>query len=334
MLCAVPALRALRASFPVAHITLIGLPWVRELAALLPRFIDAVDEFPGFPGIPERPFDARRTCAFIARAQEQQFDLVIQLHGSGSHINEFAMLLGAHRTAAFYRDGDTVPENGVGVPWPTTGTESERLLALPLALGCADTGLTLQLDVTSAHRIEAGRAVLQRGRTFERRSYACIHPGARFLSRRWMPERFAAVGDALAARGLAIAITGTASEAPVTGQVRDQMRCDAVDLTGALSLGALAALVHDSALVVCNDTGMSHVAAAVGTPSVVIASGSDVARWAPHNSKRHRVLWHHVPCRPCMHVDCPTGHECAVGVDVEQVRAAAKHILEREAIYA
>src|SRR4051812_23076246 len=90
MLCAVPALRALRASFPVAHITLIGLPWVRELAALLPRFIDAVDEFPGFPGIPERPFDARRTCAFIARAQEQQFDLVIQLHGSGSHINEFA----------------------------------------------------------------------------------------------------------------------------------------------------------------------------------------------------------------------------------------------------
>jgi ADP-heptose:LPS heptosyltransferase len=79
---------------------------------------------------------------------------------------------------------------------------------------------------------------------------------------------------------------------------------------------------------------MSHVAAAVGAPSVVIASGSDVGRWAPHDISRHRVLWHDVPCRPCMHLACPTGHECANGVAVADVLAAADAMLEREAIHA
>lgn len=330
VLCAVPALRSLRSRYPDAQITLIGLPWARELLRLLPRYLDAVEEFPGFPGIPEAQFDARRTEAFLARLQAQPFDLALQLHGSGSHINEFTLLLGARGTAVFYRDGDALPESGVKVPWPTSGSEAERLLALPRALGCPDMGLAPELAVPDADRA-ALRAIT--GDSLGPRPYVCIHPGARFPSRRWMPERFAAIGDELAARGFTVVLTGTASEAPLTSAVRQTMRQQSVDLTDTLTLGTLAALVKDAALVVCNDTGMSHVAAAVATPSVVVASGSDVARWAPHDTQRHRVLWHDVPCRPCMHLTCPTKHECAAGVGVGDVLAAAEQMLEREVLH-
>ncbi|MDB4877750.1 MAG: glycosyl transferase family 9 [Gemmatimonadetes bacterium] len=332
MLCAVPALRALRAGFPRAEITLVGLPWARELVAHLHRYVDVFEEFPGFPGLPERDVHPARIVGFLDRMQRRPFDIVIQLHGSGAHVNELVALLGARWIAAFYRGDDVVSGGGLFVPWPESGTEIERLLALPRALGCPDTGVALELEVTAAHRarLRATEASLYLGA----QPYVCIHPGARFPSRRWSPERFAAVGDALAERGYTVVLTGVAAEGGETAAVRHRMRAAAVDLTGALSLGAFAALIKDAALVVCNDTGTSHVAAAVGTRSVVVASGSDVARWAPVDASRHRVLWHDVPCRPCMHVTCPFGHECAAGVSVGDVLHAADSVLHSELAHA
>ena len=84
-------------------------------------------------------------------------------------------------------------------------------------------------------------------------------------------------------------------------------------------LGALAALVAHAQLVVCNDTGISHVAAAMRTPSTVIASGSDTRRWAPLDRERHRVLADYPPCRPCAFRDCPYDHSCALNVSVAEV---------------
>ena len=147
---------------------------------------------------------------------------------------------------------------------------------------------------------------------------------ARLPSRRWPPERFAAVADALAGDGFQIVLTGAAGEAPLTMAVRAAMRAPAVDLAGKTGLGSLGVLLRGAALLVCNDTGVSHIAAALRLPSVVIASGSDPARWAPIDGERHRVLAHPVPCRPCAYSDCPIGHDCALGVTVEAVLAAAR----------
>jgi ADP-heptose:LPS heptosyltransferase len=83
-------------------------------------------------------------------------------------------------------------------------------------------------------------------------------------------------------------------------------------------------LLAHARLLVCNDTGVSHVAAAVATPSVVICSGADPGRWAPLDHDRHRVLYADVACRPCAHLACPiAGHPCAQQVGSEQVLAAA-----------
>jgi ADP-heptose:LPS heptosyltransferase len=325
LLCAVPALRALRAALPEARITLIGLPWAREFAAHLPHYLDDFIPFPGWPGLPEQPLHGSALPAFLARVQGRRYDLAIQLHGSGVITNPLVALFGARRVAGFFAPGHWCPDVTSFLPWPTQGHEVERLLTLMEFLGAPAPGTELEFPVTAADAADLtalpGTDGLRTG------GYVCIHPGARFRSRCWPPERFAAVADALARQGLRPVLTGSHEETPITGAVAAAMRARPVDLTGRTNLGALAALIRDARLVVSNDTGVAHLAAAVGTPSVVVAAGTDVARWAPRESERHRVLWQDVPCRPCAVADCPIGHPCALGVSVEAVVRAAEALL-------
>lgn len=326
MLCAVPALRAVREAYPQAHVTLIGLPWARAFADRFARYVDDFLEFPGFPGLPERDARPAEVLAFLAEAQRRRFDLAIQLHGSGRHVNECVQLLGARRTAGFHRAGDAVPDATRFLAWPEEGTEVQRLLRLVEHLGIVPRGEALEFPLLDRDVVDLETAP---GVPAPGTPFCCVHAGARFGSRRWPTERFAAVADALAREGLRVVLTGVASEADVTSRVRAQMRAEATDLTGQLSLGALAALVQRAELVVCNDTGVSHVAAAVGTPSVVVSSGSDAARWTPTDGHKHVVLWADAPCRPCMHVECPVGHACARAIGVDDVTNAAFALLAR-----
>jgi ADP-heptose:LPS heptosyltransferase len=154
-----------------------------------------------------------------------------------------------------------------------------------------------------------------------------VHPGARLPSRRWLPQRFAEVADRLAASGLKVVLTGSPAEAEIVHAVQRAMRMPSLDLSGRTELGALAALIAQARLVVSNDTGISHVAAAVATPSVIVSCGSDPQRWAPLDGERHQVVVADVACRPCMHQTCPIGHHCAQEVSAETVASLASRLL-------
>jgi ADP-heptose:LPS heptosyltransferase len=287
-LCAVPALRALRAAHPDAEVTLIGLPATANVVERFARYVDRLVPFPGFPGLPEVPFDPVRTVAFLGEAQRQPFDLAIQMHGSGTASNPFIALLGARRTAGLFLPGLPAPDPELFAPYRADAPEPLRHLALMQFLGFpTDDGrpeFTLSPDDETAWQELAERHGLVAG------EYACVHAGAAEERRRWPAERFAAVADALAARGLRIVLTGSGAETGVTAAVAAAMRADAVDLAGATALGPLAALLAHATVTVTNDTGTSHLAAALGAPSVVIFTASDPRRWAPLDRARHVPL--------------------------------------------
>jgi ADP-heptose:LPS heptosyltransferase len=220
--------------------------------------------------------------------QAERFDLAIQLHGSGSFVNSLIALFAARRTAGFYLPGDHVPDAELFCPWPTHGREVERLLRLIEFLGLPIRGDHLEFtlrpdDDRTLRRIE-GAGPLRPG------EYVCLHPGASVAQRRWPVEWFAEVGRILFHRGWQLVLTGTAAEAELTAAVARMVGAPVIDLAGRTDLGALAALLSGARLLLCNDTGVSHLADALDVPSIVLSTGDNPERWAPRDRRRHRVF--------------------------------------------
>jgi ADP-heptose:LPS heptosyltransferase len=288
LLCAVPALRSLRAALPGAEVVLIGLPWARAFADRYDHLVDGFLEFPGYPGLPERHVDVARIPSFLAAAQARRFDLAVQLHGSGSFVNELTALLGAARCAGFYTPGGYCPDPELFLEYPDHGLEVQRLLALTRYLGAPDLGADLEFPLRDEDfvrlRAVKGESQLRVG------DFVCMHPGASVPERRWPAARFAEVARWLSGRGLGVVLTGTASERPLADEVAARFGGPCLNLAGRTDLGALAALLVGARLLVCNDTGVAHLAAALELPAVIISTGNNPARWAPADRRHYRVL--------------------------------------------
>jgi len=331
MLCAVPALRALRQAYPKAHIALIGLPWAARFVERYAHLLDELIVFPGAVGFPEQQETDAHLPAFLGALRERRFDLAIQLHGSGGVANDIVEGMGARLNAGFLKPDEAL-RVGVFMPWPDDLPEPARYTALMERLGIEVRTLDLEIPVTKEDERECDALV--DAFALELNKLILVHPGAQLPSRRWPVERFGEVARALSDAGWQVAVTGSAAEAPLTARVTRGAGAHAIDLAGRTSLGALAALVAKARLIVCNDTGLSHVAAAMHTPSVVIASGSDTRRWAPLDHARHSVLADWPACRPCAFRECPYQHECALNVSVPSVLDVAFGHLEEALIHA
>lgn len=305
LLCATPVLRALKGAWPRSDLTLIGLPWARELAVRLPQ-VDHFKAFPGFPGLPDTVPVISALPHFIAQMQRQHVDLLLQLHSSGALVNSLVACFGARQVAGFVEPGGYCSDPALHIAWPTRGHEIERLLCLTDQLGVARRGTRLEFPLVEADRAAARRLLPE----LDTAPFACIHPGAHQPARRWPAQRFAAVADALAGDGLVVVLTGTIGEAGLTAQVAAQMRHAAIDLAGCTALFTLGALIERCRLLVCNDTGVSHIAAALGTHSVVIGCGSELERWAPLDHARHRMLPPRAAARPGDQPDGPDAPAC------------------------
>ncbi|MBB2488172.1 glycosyltransferase family 9 protein [Mitsuaria sp. WAJ17] len=326
LICAGPALRALRAGFPEAGITLLGLPWAQEYVARV-EVLDNWMGIPGWPGLPEQALNAERVPAFLADMQRQRLDLAVQLQGSGEASNGLVSLLGARLCAGFHRSGAWVPpgQEERFCNWPEQGHESQRLLALcrHLGLPVVDEGLEFPLRETDRQNLLQLCPALADGLP-----YVCLHAGAQLASRRWPAQRFAAVADALHDAGYRIVLSGSAAEQPLGLRLASMMSAPCVNLVGLTTLWTLGALIASARCLIANDTGVSHIAAALRVPSLIVSSGGDVQRWAPPDPQLNRVLSKPAPCRPCAHPQCPTGHGCAHALSVYEVLAALQHLLE------
>ena len=327
MLVALPALRALRGCFPHAEITLIGLPWACWFADRFSMYVDQFVEFPGWPGIAEAPYEPEKTAAFLREQQAYGYDLAIQMHGSGEITNAFVFALGADRSAGFYA-GERPAQLWPATPYPDDLPEVLRLLHIAELFGAGNPDPSLEFPVTEDDRAElSGLLPLQATGTPLR---VGLHPGASAPSRRWPEDRFADVANRLVDRfGAQIILTGGPDEIEIAEMVAVQIEAPVTNLAGQTSLGGLAALLSGLNLFVTNDTGPSHIANAIGTPSVTIFGPADVRRWAPLDTERHRVVRHLVECNPCFHRVCPIDHRCMLGIAVDDVWSAVEDQLMR-----
>lgn len=288
LLCFVPALRALRSSFPEAQIMLVGLPSAIQFVQRFHQYIDHWLEFPGYPGIPEILVQSHRTVAFLTQMQQLNIDLALQMHGNGICMNALTLLLGAKQSAGFFPSGHYCPDPDTFMAYPEQEHEIWRHLRLLEFLGISLQGSHLEFPIWQSEWQEFKAIALTHNLSLG--NYVCIHPGASVSSRRWHVHNFATVADRLAAQGHQIVLTGTKAESSLTQAIAQTMQFSAIDLAGKTSLGAIAALLKKSQLLICNDTGISHLAAALRVKSVVVFSNSDPQRWAPLDRQRHRVV--------------------------------------------
>jgi ADP-heptose:LPS heptosyltransferase len=285
LLCAVPAFRSLRKAFPDAHIVIMGLPWMKTFAARFHNYIDEFVWFPGFPGLPEQPFSPQESLRFLNDMAGRKFDLVLQMQGNGSIVNPLMELFGSRYTAGFYRKEDYSPGR-LFMPYPEGISEIHRHLKLIEHLGVAQNGEELEFPLTKEDEQEFANASME----LEPHKYICVHAGSRGTWRQWPSAFFAQVADHCHEKGWEIVLTGTGEEIPVVNGVASQMKSVPKIAAGKTSLGAMGVLLKNAAGLISNCTGVSHVAAALKTKSVVISMDGEPERWAPLNTSLHTTI--------------------------------------------
>jgi ADP-heptose:LPS heptosyltransferase len=289
MLCCVPALRALRCAIPKAKITLIGLPSAKSFVQRFNNYVDEWLEFPGYPGIPEVAFRLQTLSLFLKTTQQLAFDWALQMHGSGIQSNGFTTALGSKQSGGFFQPGYFCPNDGTFLPYPDYEPEVWRHLRLMEFLGIPLQGDHLEFPIWESDRREL--QALMSTYSLTPHHYICVHPGASSLEKCWQPHNFATVADRIAAQGFQVVLTGhTPLERQLVDVIVQEMHYPVTNLFGKTSLGGLAALLQQSRLVICNDTGVSHLTVALEVNSVVIFSNSDSQRWAPLNRRSHRIV--------------------------------------------
>jgi ADP-heptose:LPS heptosyltransferase len=331
-LVSLPALQALRTAYPDAELVLLGADWHAGFLAGRPGPVDRCVPVPPTVGVrDDRPAaPPAEVKAFFAGMRAERFDLAIQLQGGGRHSNPFVRRLGARVTA-----GSRAPDASAldrTVPYTHHQHEIHRFLEVAALVGAEPVTLEPRLQVTATDRAEASAALAGDGRPL-----VVLHPGANDPRRRWPVERLAAVGNELARKGARLAVVGTPAEQPLTDRLLAGLEGDAADLVGRLGLSGLAGLLEQATLLVGNDSGPRHLAAAVGTASVAVHWCVSLGSYGPLYRARHRAptSWR-LHCPVCgangLQEDCRPDHQASFVADitVDEVLAEALDLLAAE----
>ena len=321
-----PALDALRAAYPQARLTLLAHEWHAELLKGRPGPVDDVEVVPGGPQDWARVSsgDHAPLAELVARLSQEGVDLALQLHGGGRESNHLVAALGARVTAGLATGDAPALDRTIGYVYDQN--EVLRYLEVARLVGADPLDVDPTLAVTDDDRLECSALLPDVDRL------VVLNPGAGDVRRRWPAERFAALGEALAHDGWDVVVSGGPTDVGLVRQVVSAMHAPAVDLAGRLSLGGFLGLAERAGLVVSNDTGPLHLAAAVGAPTVGVFWASNALVAAPLTRERHRpvVAWDG-GCPACgvhpRQATCCHDVSFVESVPVEDVLEAARSLL-------
>lgn len=294
-LTGVPALRGLRRRWPDAELVLAAPPPVGGWL----RSLGVVDRVLPATGLAPVPWSGPSP------------DVAVNLHGRGPQSHRLLTALRPQELVAF-----DCPEVGVsGPPWIQDEHEVDRWIRLVHAVGAPCSAEDLRLDSTHP-----------------RQAHVVVHPGAAAGSRRWPADRWARVAVELAARGRQVVVTGTPQEAELCAFI-SAAETDVENRCGRDDLDTLTALVSSAALLVCGDTGVAHLATALGTPSVLLFGPVAPALWGPRvDLHLHRVLWSPQGTDPAGDPHGETPDPRLLRTTVAQVLTAADGLLDADRV--
>jgi lipopolysaccharide heptosyltransferase II len=332
VLMCTPAMRALRQAVPGRTLTLLGAPTGAAALPFIPELDVVIAWSAPWTASARSATTPAPTPAPIATLAARAFDAAViftTYTQSALPAALLCQLAGIPLRLAHCRENpydlltDWVPE-----PEPATLVrhEVQRQLALVQRVGCRSVDLGLSFVPRPAD-VAAARARLHAAGVAPDRPWILLHPGASAASRRYPAAHWAHVLRLLAQEvQLPLVLTGSAAESELVDEIRLASAVPAISLAGRLALGELGAALRLAAVVVTNNTGPAHMAAAVGTPVVDLYALTN-----PQHTPwkvRSRVLFHDVPCRFCYKSTCPEGHQaCLAGVAPQRVVDAVRDLL-------
>jgi heptosyltransferase II len=314
-----PAMGRVRAAFPQAEIVVAANPTVAELLGYHPNcdrllVYDKKGKHHGPGGL----------LQFCTQIRKERFDMAVLFQNAieAAIMTTVAMIP--------IRAGYTTDCRGILLTHRVSGWREARrfhhtdyYLNMLEGLGIRGGNGRLQLRCRDEELAWAGEK-LGDGR------WVAVNPGATYGSaKRWFPERFAAVADAIAEEfSVRILLIGGPNEGWIAEEVESNMRTRPFNLAGKTSVRHLMALLSQCCLLITNDSGPMHVAAAFGIPIVAIFGSTDHTTTSPV-SPSCRIVRKPTDCAPCLKTDCPTDHRCMTAVSVSDVLDAVRTFLQK-----
>ncbi|PYS93814.1 MAG: lipopolysaccharide heptosyltransferase II [Acidobacteria bacterium] len=325
----VPALCELRRLLPHARITLATRSWAEGIFA----DVDFVDDL---LLIDERARGLRSFMRQVGAWRAHRFDLALLLP------NAFEPALVAAAARVPMRFGYATDArarlltHALPPPdWRSTRHEVFYYLYLVAALEHALTGAqtvttrapAFALSVSDVRRHDAGALLHAHGIKFDRPLVALCPGSTNSRAKRWPVASYAALADRLIEEsGAAVVLIGARAELDVTEQVVAQMQHQPIVLTGETNLAQTVAVLSLVDLLVTNDTGPAHIAAALQRPTLVIFGPTNSLTTRPF-APVAEIIREPPDCAPCMLRDCPIDHRCMTAITPMDVFSRAQALL-------
>jgi lipopolysaccharide heptosyltransferase II len=326
-----PALWALKTGLPDRRITLMTSSAGAAIAPLIPDLDDLiVYDSPWLKATAPR-HDSQPEYAMIEQLRQAQFDaaVIFTVYSQNPLPSAFLCYMAGIplRLAHCHENPYQLLTDWIKDPEPDQQIrhEVQRQLDLVASVGCCLSDPRMRLQVPPAAIEQVQQQLVTIGIN-PHQPWVVIHPGATAASRRYPPEHFAVAARRLVDAGMQVVFTGTLPETELVESIRLQMATPSFSLVDRLSLTQLTALLSLAPLLISNNTGPVHIAAAMGTPVVDLYALTNPQHtpWAVPN----RVLFHDVPCRICYKSICPEGHHhCLQLVEPDRVVQAAWELL-------
>jgi heptosyltransferase-2 len=324
----VPALRALRRVLPKARITLVVRPGARGIFA----DVDFVDEI--------LIYDRRNVFSVIGQVREwrkRKFDLAV-LFQNAFEAALIPFVAGVPLRLGYATDSRrALLTHPLALPdWRSSRHEVFYYLYLITALEQLLSGASTicesepdaSLQISGERRAEAAKLLHSYG-VRKGEPVVALCPGSiNSRAKRWPAEAYAALADRLIDSRRQVLLIGSRDELDVTEEVTNRMRERPMVLTGKTSLDQITAVLSLVDLVVTNDTGPAHIAAALARPTLVIFGPTNPLTTRPF-APEAEILRHPPECAPCMLRDCPIDHRCMTAITVDEVFERSHALLKR-----